>query len=122
MKTKIVIGFSAFSLCLFVIGMLTGFKYAEPKQTEGYASIVVKEWNNDLVDIITTIEDQPTTIETIKFPKPAHNGLNTINYGVIFKKLHELNAKGFELVNTTESHAGNMSSSSYCYMFKRKIN
>lgn len=121
MKTKRLI-FPAIMLVAgaFVTGLLVAFKQAEqPKQTEEYAFLVVKEWGADYMDVLTTIGENQTKQETTRFDKPTDKNTSKMNYGYVLKKMHELNAMGFELVSTTATPT--TINTNWSFMFKRKV-
>ena len=121
MKTKRLI-FLAIMLVAgaFVTGLLVAFKQAEqPKQTEEYAFLVVKEWGADYMDVLTTIGENQTKQETTRFDKPTDKNTSKMNYGYVLKKMHELNAMGFELVSTTATPT--TINTNWSFMFKRKV-
>ncbi len=119
MKTKFIIAFTAISLGLFTIGIITGFKYAEPKQTEEYAIILVKENGHSGFHIQTTIGTQPTRKEFIECAKPVDNTYSPLNYGIVTQKMNELNAMGFTLFAT--NRVENILSG-WAFIFKRNLN
>lgn len=119
MKTKFIIAFTTISLGLFIIGIITGFKYAEPKQTEEYAILLVKENGHSGFQILTTIGTQPTRKEFIDCAKPVDNTYSPLNYAIVTQKMNELNIQGFALFasNRVESVVNG-----WAFIFKRNIN
>lgn len=120
MKTKVYILLSiVFIGGAFALGTLMSFKQAEqPKQTEEYALVFVREEGVSEIIIYTTIGEQPTTLEKILSNEPPSEKFALMNRGIIIKKLNQINAMGFELFSTNRSAEKNVV---WSFMFKRKV-
>lgn len=104
MKTKLLVIAGIALTTTSAILLLMSFKNADaPKQTEEYAFVAVREYSSGLIDVYTTIGEKPTTLEVLKSEKTKDKNLSPINYALVMKKLHELNAQGFTLVSFATS-------------------